>query len=95
MSEILDQVVSVKHYTKIDLYNAYHRICIRSSDKWKTALCIWYGQFKYQVLSFDLANTSVTFQIYMNQSLQGLINIIYIVYLNDILIFSVNLEDHY
>ena len=39
---------------------------------------------------FDLVNASITFQAYINKVLINLINIIYIVYLNDILIYNVN-----
>jgi Reverse transcriptase (RNA-dependent DNA polymerase) len=35
------------------------------------------------------------FQTYMNQTLQGLVDITCMVYLDDILIFSVNLEDYH
>jgi Reverse transcriptase (RNA-dependent DNA polymerase) len=95
MSKILDRVVGAKCYTKIDLCNAYHRIRIRSGDEWKTAFHTRYSQFEYQVLPFGLANAPVTFQTYMNQALQGLVDITCVVYLDDILIFSVNPEDHY
>jgi Reverse transcriptase (RNA-dependent DNA polymerase) len=95
MSEILDRVVGAKHYTKIDLRNAYHRIRIRSSDEWKMAFRTRYGQFEYQVLPFGLANAPATFQTYMNRALQGLVDITCVVYLDDILIFSVNPEDHH
>jgi hypothetical protein len=61
ISEILNQVVSTKCYTKIDLRNAYYRIRIRSSDEWKTVFHTQYGQFEYQVLPFSLANALATF----------------------------------
>jgi Reverse transcriptase (RNA-dependent DNA polymerase) len=95
ISKILNRVVGAKHYTKIDLCNAYHRICIRSSNEWKTVFRTWYSQFEYQVLPFGLANAPATFQIYINQALQGLVNITCVVYLDDILIFSVNPKDHH
>jgi Reverse transcriptase (RNA-dependent DNA polymerase)/RNase H-like domain found in reverse transcriptase len=95
MSEILNRVVSTKRYTKIDLRNVYHRIRIWSGDEWKTAFRTRYGQFEYQVLPFGLANTPATFQTYMNQALRGLVDITCVVYLDDILIFSVNPEDHH
>jgi Reverse transcriptase (RNA-dependent DNA polymerase)/RNase H-like domain found in reverse transcriptase len=95
ISEILDRVVSAKCYTRIDLCNAYHRIRIRSGDEWKISFRTRYGQFEYQVLPFGLANAPATFQMYINWALQGLVDITCIVYLDDILIFSVNLEDHH
>ena len=37
MGELMDRLSKAKYYTKLDLRNAYHRICIREGDKWKIA----------------------------------------------------------
>jgi len=39
-------------------------------------------------MPFGLTNTPATFQAYINRALRGLVDNFYIVYLNDILIFS-------
>ena len=41
-----------------------------------------------------LTNAPATFQAYINKALQGLINDFYIVYLDDILVFSKTKEEH-
>src|SRR5438034_10989109 len=66
INKILDRVVSAKIYTKLDLQNAYQRICIRKGDEWKTAFRTRYGHFEYLVLPFGLANALATFQAYIN-----------------------------
>ncbi len=43
---------------------------------------------------FGLTNTLAIFQSYINRALIGLINIYYIIYFNDILIYSANPADH-
>ena len=53
-----------------------------------------YDHFKYQIMSFKLTNASTIFQTYINKILRKLINVIYIIYLNDILIFNKNLTKH-
>lgn len=47
-------------------------------------------------MSFGLANTLTSFQVYINKVMAGLLNIICVVYLNDILIytFDKNPETH-
>ena len=45
-------------------------------------------------MSFDLVNVSITFQTYINKALINLINVTYIVYLNDILIYNVDLMNY-
>jgi len=41
---------------------------------------------------FGLTNTPATFQAYINKALLGLLDIIYIVYLNNIIVYSNNYE---
>jgi len=88
MGELMDRLSKAKRYTKLDLRNAYHRIHIREGDEWKTAFRTRYGHFEYQVMPFGLANTPVTFQVYINRVLAGLVDVTCIVYLDDILIYS-------
>ena len=45
-------------------------------------------------MSFELTNESVIFQIYINKALRELVNVIYVIYLNDILIFSEDSTEH-
>ena len=43
---------------------------------------------------FGLTNAPTTFQAYISRVLQGLVNVFYIVYLDNILIFSKNPKEH-
>jgi len=45
-------------------------------------------------MSFKLINVLITFQVYINQTLTELVNVFYIVYLNNILIYFSFLEEH-
>ena len=45
-------------------------------------------------MSFKLANASTIFQIYINKALRKLIDVICVIYLNDILIFDENSTKH-
>ena len=53
-----------------------------------------YEHFEYQVMSFDLTNVSIIFQIYINKTLRELVNIICVIYLNNILIFNEDLTKY-
>ena len=66
----------------------YYRVRIRPGDEWKTAFWTYYKYFEYQIIPFGLTNIPATFQAYINKVLIGLIDIICMVYLNDILIYS-------
>jgi hypothetical protein len=45
-------------------------------------------------LPFGLTNAPATFQAYINKALVGLVDVIYIVYLDNILIYSKNPDKH-
>ena len=88
ITEILDRLYGSKLFIKLDLKDTYYKIRIKRGDKWKIAFRTRYSHFKYLIMPFRLANIPATFQAYINRALAGLIDIIYMVYLNDILIFS-------
>ncbi len=46
------------------------------------------------MMFFDLANASITFQVYINKILNELVNDFCVMYLNDILIFFKNRKSH-
>ena len=47
------------------------------------------------IMLFKLFNASTIFQAYINKALTDLINIIYVIYLNDILIYNEKFEEHW
>ncbi len=47
-----------------------------------------YGHFEYQVILFGLTNKLATFQSYINKILAEKLDVIVIVYLDDILIYT-------
>ena len=81
-------------YTTLDLWHAYHLVCIAEGEEWKTAFCTHYGSFEWPVMPFRLTNAPSTFQCFMNDIFSDLLDIHIIVYLDDILIFSDNPADH-
>ena len=67
---------------------------IAEGDEWKMAFRTHYGMFKYLVMPFGLTNTPATFQHLMNDIFHDLVDIYVVVYLDDILIYLDNLEQH-
>ena len=95
IDETLNRFVSAAYFIKLDLKNAYHRIKIRKNDEWMTTFHIRYDHFEYAIMSFELVNVFVMFQILINKVLRKLINHICVIYLNDILIYFKTREKHW
>ncbi len=94
INEILDRLNKIKQFIKLNLKNVYHCLKIQREDEWKTMFHTHYDHFEYMIMLFDLINTSVIFQTYINKILTELLNNFYVVYLNDILIFFIEKTDH-
>ena len=94
ISVLLDQVKGAQIYTKLDLRGAYHLIRVREGDEWKTAFKTRFGLYEYQVMPYGLCNAPAAFQHFINDVLCEFIDKCVIVYIDDILIYSNNQEEH-
>ena len=94
ITEILDQVGSVKYYTVLDLASGFHQIRIDPCDSHKTIFSTSYGHYEFCRLPFGLKNVPGTFQRLMDNLLRGLQVVILFVYLDDIVIYANSLEEH-
>ena len=94
IGESLDQLSSATIYTKLNIQDTYYHLRIAAGDEWKTAFQTQYGLYEYCVMPFGLTNAPASFQQWMNEILSEYLDIFYVAYLDDVLIFSQNLEDH-
>ena len=95
IQELINKIKDAKHFTKMDVHWGYNNIRIKEGDEWKAAFRTNRGLFEPVVMFFGLTNSLATFQVFMNVILKELINEGHvIVYLDDILIFTDDLESH-
>jgi len=94
IGEALDRLQTAKYYTKLDIKDAYHNVRIKEGDEWKTTFTTKCGTYEHLVMPFGLTNAPAAFQRWINRTLQSYIDICCIVYLDDVLIWSDNLEQH-
>ena len=92
--DLLDAPRKARIYTKTNLQHAYHLVWIAEGDKWKTAFRTCYGSFEWLVMPFRLTNGPAAFQQFMNDIFGDLLDQCIVVYLDNILIYSDNPEQH-
>ena len=94
ISDLVDSPSRAKIYSKIDLRHAYHLVRIAPGDEWKTAFHMHYGSYEWLVMPFGLTNAPAAFQRFVNTIFADMLDVCVVVYLDDILIYSKDMESH-
>jgi len=84
-----------KTFSKLDLKSAYNITRIREGDEFKIAFRMKYGHFEYTVIPFGLTNAPAVFQGFINTIFHDVINKYVQVYLDNIIIYSKNFDEHF
>ncbi|CAI7860538.1 unnamed protein product [Closterium sp. NIES-53] len=93
-NEPIDQLRTARAFSKIDLWGGYHQIRVEPSDCAKTAFRTRYGSFEYTVMPFGLTNAPANFQMTMNEAFRPLLDKCVIIYLDNILVYSRDKQQH-
>nr|GEW55087.1 putative reverse transcriptase domain-containing protein [Tanacetum cinerariifolium] len=94
IDDLFDQLQGSSVYSKIDLRSGYHQLRVREVDIPKIAFITRYGHYEFQVMSFSLTNAPAIFMDLMNRVCKPYLDKFVIVFINDILIYSKNEQEH-
>ena len=94
IDDIFSKFSHAKIFTTIDLKGAYNLVRIKEGHEWKAAFRCKFGHFEPLVVQFGLTNAPSAFQRFVNSIFVDLLDRGVVIYLDDIMIYSADVEEH-
>ena len=88
IDNLFDQLRGARVYSKIELRTGYYPLRVREVDIPKTVFKTWYGHFEFTIMPFRLTNAPTAFMDLMHRVFQPYMDQFFVVFVDDILIYS-------
>ena len=96
ISKLINKLQGARYFTKLDVRWGFNNVWMKEGDEWKAAFRTNQGLYEPLVMFFGLTNSPATFQTMMDGIFEDLISEgVVVVYLDDILIFTKTLDEHW
>jgi hypothetical protein len=94
INDLFDQLKDDKIYSKIYFRSGYHQVRIKDEDINKNAFRTRYGDYEFIVVPFGLSNAPAVFMCLMNGVFIEYLYKFFIVFLDDILVYSMSEQEN-
>ena len=94
IDDLFDQLKGASFFSKIDLRSGYHQLRIKDEDVNKSAFRTRCGHYEFLVMQFGLTNAPTAFKDLMNRVFPPYVDHFFMVFIDDILMYSKDREDH-
>ena len=95
IAESLDVLEGGKYFSTFDLAQGYHQILLKEEDRPKTAFSVPWGHYQFRRCPMGLSNSPATFQRCMENILGEFVFEFLVVYLDDLIVFTKSIEEHF
>ncbi|KAL4353163.1 hypothetical protein GQ457_06G009160 [Hibiscus cannabinus] len=94
IEDLFDQLRDASMFSKIELQSSYYQMKVKDVDVSKTTFQTRYGHFEFLVMPFGLTNAPDAFMDLMNWIFKPYLDKFVVVFIDDILIYSRNKDEH-
>ena len=94
IDDLFNQLKGEGVFSKIDLCSRYHQLRIKDADVNKMAFRTWYGHYEFLVMPFGLTNAPAALMDLMNLVFRPFLDRFVVEFIDDILVYSKDHEDH-
>jgi len=94
IDDLFNRLQGVGVFSKIYLRSRYHQLGIIAEDIPKTVFRNNYGHYEFTVMPFGLTNAPTAFMDHMNRVFRPFLDKIVMVFIDDILIYSKDRDEH-